>query len=111
MMKLTIFNKDVSFKNEELEKAAKLAVKMGYKVHTFNPSGFYINQIFIDNGKTFGSMSGCYSGVSASTCHKSERGSGNGSGFGVVSEPSIANEWLINQCFIFAPNWAKTQAR
>ena len=36
------------YKNELLEKAAKLAKKMGYKVWTFETSNEYINQIFID---------------------------------------------------------------
>lgn len=79
---------------------------MGYKVHTFNPSGRYIRQIFIDNGKTFGSISERCSGVSYSTCHKSEPGSGNGTGFGLTSEPMLASEEWIDKCFIFAPNWA-----
>ena len=104
--KVRLFDKDLHFYNDELYDVAKLAVKMGYKIHTFNPSGFYIKQIFVDNGNTFGSISENYSGVSYSTCHKSERGSGNGTGFGLTSEPMLASEEWINKCFIFAPIWA-----
>lgn len=109
--KNSIFGRELYFYNNELYKAAKLAIDMGYKVHTFNPSGFYISQIFVDNGITFGSISECYSGVKHSTCHKSEHGSGNGTGFGLSSDPMLVSKDLINECFIFAPLWAKSTDR
>lgn len=107
--KINLFGRELEFYNDELLKVAKMALNMGYKVHTFNPSGRYINQIFVDNGKTFGSISQCYSGVSYSTCHKSINGSGNGSGFVIHPDPMLANEELINDCFITVPNWAENE--
>ena len=107
MKTINLFNKELSFYNEELYKAAKLAIEIGYKVHTFNPSGYYIRQIFVDNGKTFGSVSESYSGVSYSTCHKSGYGSGNGTGFGLSDSPEMATKEGIESVFMFAPNWAR----
>ena len=109
--KVNLFDRELSFYNEELATAAKMAIEMGYKVYTFNPSGGFIKQIFVDNGKTFGSISEYYSGVSYSTCHKSERGSGNGTGFGLTSEPMLASRKWIDKVFIFAPQWAKNTNR
>lgn len=111
MKTIKLFDKELKFYNEELYNAAKMAIGMGYKVHTFNPSGFYIRQIFIDNGKTFGSVSEYYSGVRYSTCHKSELGSGNGTGFGLSEEPMNATKDGINSVFMFAPRWATNTNR
>lgn len=110
-MKITLFNRELTFRNEELFKAAKMAIDMGFKVHTFNPSRCYIEQIFIDNGDTFGSISAKYTGLSYSTCHKAVRNSGNGSGFGLtkLSSIEIANEERIKDVFIFAPYWASNR--
>ena len=104
--KISLFGKELSFYNDELFNAAKLAIEMGYKVHTFKPSGFYIKQIFIDNGITFGSVSEYYSGVSYHTCHKSVLGSGNGTGFGLTKEPMLAKKEMSNRVLLFAPDWA-----
>ena len=107
MRKISIFNKELTFYNDELLKACQLAIELGYKVHTFNPSGKYISQVFIDNGTTFGSVSEYYSGVSYSTCHISKNGSGNGSGFGITSDPMNATKEGVNSVFISYPDWCR----
>ena len=106
MKTIDLFDKELKFANEELLKVVALAQKAGYKVHTFRPSGSVISQIFIDNGRTFGSSSASFGGVTYSTCHKSERGSGNGSGFVMSENCESANIKGIESCFCFAPNWA-----
>jgi hypothetical protein len=110
-MKSFIFNEKVyTFENEELEKAYLIAKENGFLVHTFIPSGYKISQIFVDNGETFGSISASYGGLSYSTCHKSTRNSGNGSGFGIdgsIMPCESASIEKIKQVFMFAPNWAK----
>jgi hypothetical protein len=111
MKTINLFDRELTFKNEELYKAAKLALSLGYKVHTFNPSGKYICQIFVDNGVTFGSISEHYSGVRYSTCHKSKHGSGNGTGFGLTEEIAFASKEGIESCFIFAPYWASNTGK
>ena len=107
MKTIVLFDRELTFENDELYKAAKLAQSLGYKVHTFNPSGTKICQIFVDNGTIFGSISEHYGGVQYSTCHKSQRGSGNGSGFGLNGNDIMtATKQGIESCFIFAPHWA-----
>ena len=111
-MKINLFNRELTFENEELHKAAKLALQMGYKVHTFSPSGSKIRPIFIDNGQTFGSVSEHFSGVRYSTCHKSEYGSGHGTGFGLNGfDIQTASEEGLESCFIFAPHWASNTSK
>ena len=107
--KIELFDKELFFYNDELFKAAKLAISMGYKVHTFKPSGIYIHQIFVDNGKTFGSISEYFSGVRHSTCHKGDFGSNQGSGFGFGDDPLLVDKDIVNECLMYAPKWANNE--
>jgi len=112
MKTINLFNKELEFKNDELLKAVELAISLGYKVHTFNPSGYYISQVFIDNGQTFGSVNEHFSGVQYSTCHKSEYGSGNGTGFGLNGfDIQVASKEGLESCFSFAPHWASNTSK
>lgn len=108
MKTINLFDRELKFSNAELYKCVELAIEMGLKVHTFKPSGDTINQIFVDNGITFGSISGFYSGVQYSTCHKSKRGSNCGTGFGVSGyslDIETATKKGVESCFMFVPNW------
>ncbi len=103
-MTITLFNKKLTFDNEQLYNCAKIAIEKGYKVHTFNPSGFVISQIFIDNGRTFGSISANYSGIRYSTCHKATKGIGTGFGF-IQNECSCADIDKIEKILSLCPSW------
>ena len=98
------------FKSEVLGHVYGHAKSLGYRVYTFESRGL-INQIFIENEKGFiGTCQGYFGGIRYSTVHKSERGSGLGTGFGDLTGKDFDDVEDIDKCFMVAPGWAMQHA-
>lgn len=110
MKTIQLFDRELKFDNESLYMCAELAINKGYRVHTFNPSGNVISQIFIDNGKTFGSIQSNYGCVQYSTCHKATKGIGTGFGF-YQNECSCADIEKIEKTLSLCPSWVAPSDR
>lgn len=106
-MEALLNKKLYKYSNETLKDVHTLAIKKGYKVYSYEQRGNTISQIFISNGVTFGTVHEAFGGVTYSTCHKSERNSGNGTGFGMSDDCCTCNEDDLETIFAFAPRWAK----
>lgn len=98
----------VNFKNEELKKTAELLIASGFRVYTSNssPSSSNTSYIYYEENNKIAYAQAQYWGISVSTSHRSERGSGFGTGFG-LTEDAASNLTLeeLRSGFIVAPKW------
>ena len=97
----------MDFANKELEKAAALAKRHGLKVWTFEKPYGKIEQIFFDDGKTYGTASVDFGGLKYGTCHAPCRECGTG--FGLTHTSQSANIEDILRTLAYAPGWAMSK--
>lgn len=92
--------KNKEYANIELEKCVVIAKNNGLKVWTFETTSNKIQQVFFDNGKTFGTASAELGLIHFGTCHKRNRHCGTGFR---VSSYDVASLENIQSTFQKAP--------
>jgi len=92
----------MEFANDYLEKVVQVAKDMGLTVWTFEKQYGKIEQVFFDDGKTYGTASVDCGIVKFGTCHRPCKC--NGAGFGMGAFDNM--EEGIKASFAFAPHWA-----
>lgn len=97
----------MEYENKELERVVEIAKANQYRVYAFQHDK-PISQVFITNGRSIGTVSASYGGVSYSTVHKPDMNIGTGFGLsGDALDCDYASIDKIRSCVhSVRPYWA-----